>query len=51
MHKTVYLYSNFPNGGAYKKQIFRVGHIGAITIEDYDALFCAFDELKDSNFF
>lgn len=40
-----------PNGGAYKEQIFRVGHIGAITIEDYDALFCAFDELKDSNFF
>ena len=34
-----------PNGGVYKNNIFRVGHIGAITTDDYDALFYAFDEL------
>lgn len=33
-----------PNGGAMKDEIFRVGHIGALTKADYDVLL---DALKD----
>lgn len=35
-----------PNGGEYKDDIFRVGHIGYLTEQDYDRLFEAFDDLK-----
>lgn len=34
-----------PNGGAFRDKIFRVGHIGAVSSEDYDALFDAFDDM------
>jgi aspartate aminotransferase-like enzyme len=34
-----------PNGGAQADKIFRVGHMGNLTIEDNDALFAAFDDL------
>lgn len=33
-----------PNGGALKDEIFRVGHIGELTFEDYDKLL---DALRD----
>ena len=35
-----------PNGGELKDKIFRVGHIGALTKEDYDYLIDAFSDLK-----
>lgn len=35
-----------PNGGELKDKIFRVGHIGALTKEDYDCLIEAFSDLK-----
>ena len=35
-----------PNGGDMKETIFRVGHIGYLDYEDYDALFKAFDDMK-----
>ena len=35
-----------PNGGDMKDTIFRVGHIGALTNEDYDKLIAAFYDLK-----
>lgn len=35
-----------PNGGDMKDTIFRVGHIGALTNEDYDKLIAAFLDLK-----
>ena len=38
-----------PNGGELKDKIFRVGHIGALTYEDYDKLIDAFNDLKDKN--
>lgn len=34
-----------PNGGAMKDQIFRVGHIGALTKEDNNVLIYALDDL------
>ena len=36
-----------PNGGALKNTVFRVGHIGALTIEDYDKLIEALKELME----
>ena len=38
-----------PNGGIYKDTIFRVGHIGALTIQDNDVLFKAFTDLVNKN--
>lgn len=35
-----------PNGGALRNTVFRVGHIGALTQADYDALFAAMRDLK-----
>lgn len=35
-----------PNGGALKEKIFRVGHIGALTIADNDVLIEAFEDMK-----
>ncbi len=35
-----------PNGGDLKDKIFRVGHIGALTTADYDALIVALEDLK-----
>lgn len=34
-----------PNGGALKDKIFRVGHIGALTMEDNDVLIHALEDL------
>ena len=34
-----------PNGGAMKDKIFRVGHIGALTMEDHNVLIHALDDL------
>ena len=36
-----------PNGGEMKDSIFRVGHIGALTFEDYDKLIAAFKDLQE----
>lgn len=36
-----------PNGGDMKDTIFRVGHIGALTFEDYDKLIAAFKDLQE----
>ena len=38
-----------PNGGDMKDKFFRVGHIGDLTINDYDILIKAFYELKKKN--
>lgn len=38
-----------PNGGEFKNKIFRVGHIGALTIKDYDQLLSAFEDMKKRN--
>lgn len=35
-----------PNGGALRETVFRVGHIGALTEEDYDKLIAAFCDLR-----
>ena len=35
-----------PNGGSMKDTIFRVGHIGCLTTEDYDKLIEAFLDLQ-----
>lgn len=35
-----------PNGGPLNDVVFRVGHIGALTLEDYDKLLAAFASLK-----
>lgn len=35
-----------PNGGKYKDEIFRVGHIGELSLEDYDKLFDAIGKLE-----
>jgi len=35
-----------PNGGDLKDRIFRVGHIGALTVADNDALIAALTDLK-----
>lgn len=39
-----------PNGGDMKDTVFRVGHIGCLTKEDYDQLIDAFVDLKKKNF-
>ena len=36
-----------PNGGELADKMFRVGHIGHLTIEDNDKLIEAFYDLKD----
>lgn len=35
-----------PNGGELKDKVFRVGHIGALTKNDYDILISAFEDLQ-----
>lgn len=35
-----------PNGGSLSDKMFRVGHIGNLTTDDYDKLFEAFDDMK-----
>ena len=35
-----------PNGGDLADKMFRVGHIGDLTIEDNDKLIEAFNDLK-----
>lgn len=39
-----------PNGGDMKDTIFRVGHIGALTTEDYDKLIAAFKDMQQKDF-
>ena len=39
-----------PNGGDMKDTVFRVGHIGALTTEDYDKLIDAFKDLQKKGF-
>ena len=34
-----------PNGGELKDQVFRVGHMGCLTIDDYDKLVAALEEV------
>ena len=36
-----------PNGGEVGEKMFRVGHIGNLTIKDNDKLIEAFHDLKD----
>lgn len=36
-----------PNGGELKDKVFRVGHIGNLTKEDYDKLLSAFKDLQN----
>ena len=36
-----------PNGGKYANTVFRVGHIGALTKNDYDVLFDALDKIRN----
>ena len=40
----------FPNGGDMKDIVFRVGHIGALTSDDYDKLIAAFKEMQAKKF-
>lgn len=35
-----------PNGGDLKDSVFRIGHIGALTTEDYDKLIVAFKDMQ-----
>lgn len=35
-----------PNGGEMADDVFRIGHIGYLTKDDYDILFAAFDDMK-----
>lgn len=37
-----------PNGGSMKDSVFRVGHIGYLTTEDYDKLIDAFLDLREN---
>lgn len=39
-----------PNGGDMKDIVFRVGHIGALTSDDYDKLIAAFKEMQAKKF-
>ena len=39
-----------PNGGDMKDSVFRVGHIGCLTENDYDKLIDAFLDLRKRNF-
>ena len=38
-----------PNGGVLKDKVFRVGHIGALTIEDNDKLIAALKDMQKRN--
>ncbi|MCI5496986.1 MAG: aminotransferase class V-fold PLP-dependent enzyme [Firmicutes bacterium] len=38
-----------PNGGELRDKIFRVGHIGDLTIQEYDKLLVAFEDLRKRN--
>lgn len=38
-----------PNGGVYAETVFRVGHIGAITDRQIDALVCALEDMRERN--
>ena len=40
-----------PNGGSLKDSIFRVGHIGCLTKENYDTLITALKELHQRGIF
>ncbi len=47
----IYLKNNYdifvaPNGGDLKEKLFRVGHIGALKVEDNDAIIEAFDHMR-----
>jgi aspartate aminotransferase-like enzyme len=35
-----------PNGGELKDKLFRVGHLGALTVEDNDKLIAAFKDMQ-----
>ena len=35
-----------PNGGAWKEKIFRVGHIGDLSIKDNETLISAFEDMS-----
>ncbi len=35
-----------PNGGSLRDEVFRVGHIGMLTVEDNDKLFSAFADMQ-----
>lgn len=39
-----------PNGGDMKDIVFRVGHIGVLTTDDYDKLIAAFKEMQVKKF-
>ena len=39
-----------PNGGQWKDDIFRVGHIGCLEREDYDTLLHAFREINEKGY-
>lgn len=39
-----------PNGGSMKDTVFRVGHMGNLTKEDYDKLIAAFQDLRHNGF-
>lgn len=39
-----------PNGGDMKDIVFRVGHIGALTTDDYDKLIATFKEMQAKKF-
>lgn len=39
-----------PNGGDLKDEVFRVGHIGDLTIEENDTLIAALNDLKEKSF-
>lgn len=39
-----------PNGGDMKDIVFRVGHIGALTTDDYDKLIAAFKKMQAKKF-
>lgn len=50
----LYLKDNYdmwvcPNGGELKDKIFRVGHIGNLTFEDYDKLIAALKDMNSKN--
>lgn len=39
-----------PNGGSMKDNLFRVGHIGCLTTQDYDKLIAALVDLQNKGF-
>ena len=39
-----------PNGGSMKDSLFRVGHIGCLTTQDYDKLIAALVDLQNKGF-